>query len=561
MRGKTERKTYEQVVKVFKPNRAKLITHNFGTRAVSLKVTDENGKVVRASKKIVNNNRIRVTVYDTIVNAKIQLRGTAAAKRPVINRVGEGFLKALMGIRNIKFEYNRTQGSMLSGFLPEPSYFGMTNFSFNGAPGLGFVLGKQDEDFLEEAVKKNYLLQDNIVNEPYLMTREERFTLRSTIEPIRSLRITLTANREYFDNNSQYYSFDKNGQFSKGKLFRTGNLSMSYLSLKSSFFNISDRNTYDSKSFDKFLSARQGISEQLAKEHYGDAYRSKYNSETGYYEAFGPTAQDVLIGAFHEAYGGKRKGLLPNVSQILPNWKITYSGLNAVPAMKKIFKRINIDHSYKSTYNVGGYTTNLDYDGTDVLNNRGDLVPEIEVNSITIDERMEPLLGLKMEWQNNLTTNVSINRGHLMQLNVGSGMLNESANSEWVFDFGYRFEDVNLFVGKSHKSRKFKNDLRILAGFTLRKDYTILRQLFDGESQLTAGQESFLYKLAADYALSDRLNVRLFYDRTVRNPYISRSFPSIVSNVGFSVRFNFTDFEKEYRPFASRKKKRIAKGN
>lgn len=560
LRGKTERKTYEQVVEVFKPNRGKLITHNFDTKAVSMKVVDENGKVVRASKKIVNNNRIRVTVYDTIVNAKIILTGVVAEKRPVINRVGEGFLKALMGIRNIKVEYDRTQGSMLSGFLPEPSYFGMTDFSFNGAPGLGFVLGSQDEEFLEKSVNKNYLLRSNIVNEPYLMTNQERFTLRSTIEPLRSLRITLNATREYFDNRSQYYSFDDNGNFSKGQLFRTGNLSMSYLSLKSAFFTINDKSTYKSSSFEDFLNARKGASERLAKKYYGANYQTKLNATTGYYEGFGATAQDVLVESFHEAYGGKSKGLLPSITQMLPNWKISYSGLNNVAEIQRIFKRVNLEHSYQSRYTVGGYATNLDYDGSGALNNRGDLIPEIEVNSITIDEKFAPLIGVKMEWQNNLTTNVSINRGHLMQLNVGSGMLNESANNEWVFDFGYRFEDVNLFIGRSAKSRKFKNDLRILAGFTLRKDYTILRQLFDGESQLTSGQESFLYKLAADYALSDRLNIRLFYDRTVRNPYVSRSFPTIVSNVGFSVRFNFTDFEKEYRPFTnSKKKKRVVK--
>lgn len=559
LRGKTERKTYEQIVDIFKPNRGKLITHNFGTRAVSLKVTDENGKVVRATKKIVNNNRIRVTVYDTIVNAKIQLAGTVAAKRPVMNRVGEGLLKALMGIRNIKVEYDKTQSSMLSGFLPEPSYFGLTKFSFNGAPGLGYVLGKQDVRFLEESVSKDYLLRNNVVNEPYLMTNQERFTLRSTIEPVRSLRITLNASREYFDNQSQYYSFDENSNFSKGKLFRTGNLSMSYLSLKSAFFSINDKNVYKSKSFNRFLEARKGISESLAKDYYGANYQSKLDMKTGYYKGFGATAQGVLVGAFHKAYGGKRKGLLPSIIQVLPNWKLTYSGLNNVASLQRLFKRINVEHSYQSRYNVGGYSTNLSYDGTESFNDRGNLIPEIEVSSITIDERFTPLVSIRMDWQNNLTTNVSINRGHLVQLNMGSGMLNESANNEWVFDFGYRFEDLNLFVGKSAKNRKFKNDLRILAGFTLRKDYTVLRQLFDGGSQITSGQETLLYKLAADYALSDRLNLRLFYDRTVRNPYVSRSFPTIISNVGFSVRFNFTDFEKEYRPFSSKKKKRVAK--
>lgn len=558
VRGKTERKTYEQTVELLKPNRSKLITHNFGTKSVSVKVYDTNGKIVRATRKIVNNNRVRVTVYDSIPNARIQLSGTVVAKPPIPQQVGEGFLRVLMSIRNIKLEYTRTDGTTLHGFLPEPAYFGLSEFSFGSAPGFGFVVGNQDRGFLNRAVENNYLTHNNMVSEPFVMSKQERFTLRSTIEPMRSLRITVNASRDYFDNFSQFYSFNDAGNFKMGKEFRTGNLSMTYLSLKSSFFSINDKSTYKSQNFIDFLDARKKMSERIAKRYYGAGYQNKLNAKTGFYDGFGETSQEVLIGAFHEAYGGKHKDLIPSITEVLPNWKISYSGLNDVPAIKNIFKRINIEHSYDSRYIVGGYSTNLDYDGKGAKNSRGDILPEVEVASVTIDEKFAPLLGVKMEWQNNLTTNVSINRGHLLQLNVGSGMLTETANNEWVFDFGYRFENVDIFTGRWAKSRKFENDLRVLAGFTLRKDHTVLRQVFDGESQITSGQETLLYKLALDYALSDRLNLKVFYDRTVRNPYVSNSFPTIVSNVGVSVRFNFTDFDKEFRPFGN-KNKRVAR--
>ena len=41
----------------------------------------------------------------------------------------------------------------------------------------------------------------------------------------------------------------------------------------------------------------------------------------------------------------------------------------------------------------------------------------------------------------------------------------------------------------------------------------------------------------ADYVVSSRFNLRLFFDKVMTNPYVSNSFPSAVTNGGFSVRF------------------------
>lgn len=554
---KTERKRYEQAVELLIPKRSKLITHNMGTKSVYAKIYDGNGKIVRASRKIVNANRIRITVYDTVRNARVQLIGTVREKQPFINQIGTGILRTLMGIRNLKIEYKKIQSTSLRGFLPTPSYFGMTNFGY-GAPGLDFVVGTQKESFLDKFAQKNYLTHDALVNDPYLMNLSEKLTLRSTIEPFKAFRITLNANRDYFDNHSQYYSFDKSGVFSKGKYYREGNLSMSYISLQSSFFNIDPSTTHSSVSFQDFMEIRKEVSKELAQKHYGtNKYATEYDATTGFYKGFGGTSQEVLVKSFHKAYGGTQKALLPSIFEILPNWKITYSGLNNVAALRTLFKRINLEHNYQSRYVVGGYATNMDYvAGQNKKNDRGDFIPAVEVNSISIDEKFNPLLGVNMEWVNGLTTNVSINRGHLLQLNVGSSMLTETANNEWVFDFGYRFKDVEFFVGRGARNREFENNLNILLGFTLRRDFTVMRQLADGDSQITSGQESLLYKLAVDYALSERLNIRLFYDRNVRNPYVSRSYPTIVSNVGLGIRFNFTGMDKQFKPFGNKKKKK-----
>jgi cell surface protein SprA len=55
--------------------------------------------------------------------------------------------------------------------------------------------------------------------------------------------------------------------------------------------------------------------------------------------------------------------------------------------------------------------------------------------------------------------------------------------------------------------------------------------------EITGGNSVISIKFTADYVVSSRFNLRLFFDKVMTNPYVSNSFPSAVSNGGFSVRF------------------------
>ena len=45
---------------------------------------------------------------------------------------------------------------------------------------------------------------------------------------------------------------------------------------------------------------------------------------------------------------------------------------------------------------------------------------------------------------------------------------------------------------------------------------------------------------SADYVLNERLNVRLFYDQTINEPFVSSSFPTSNTNIGLSLRFTIS---------------------
>jgi cell surface protein SprA len=68
----------------------------------------------------------------------------------------------------------------------------------------------------------------------------------------------------------------------------------------------------------------------------------------------------------------------------------------------------------------------------------------------------------------------------------------------------------------------------------------IIRRLAEDDAQAAQGQKVLTIKFSADYMLSDRFNLRMFYDRIVNTPFTSLSYATANSNFGFSLRFSLT---------------------
>jgi cell surface protein SprA len=81
------------------------------------------------------------------------------------------------------------------------------------------------------------------------------------------------------------------------------------------------------------------------------------------------------------------------------------------------------------------------------------------------------------------------------------------------------------------------NDLNLTGDLSIRKNTTIIRKLLENLDQPTAGLTVISIKIAADYIINERFNVRLFFDRIVNTPVISTSFPTANTAFGVSVRF------------------------
>ncbi|HOY39534.1 MAG TPA: hypothetical protein PLK75_09565, partial [Bacteroidales bacterium] len=118
-----------------------------------------------------------------------------------------------------------------------------------------------------------------------------------------------------------------------------------------------------------------------------------------------------------------------------------------------------------------------------------------------------------------------------------NNQLTENLTDEFVIGSGYRFKDVEITIKTGGKQRNFKSDLNLRVDFSYRNSLTIIRKLNEEVDQPTAGQRVFTIKTSADYVLSDRFNLRIFYDQVINRPRISLSYPNSNTNFGVSLRF------------------------
>lgn len=140
-----------------------------------------------------------------------------------------------------------------------------------------------------------------------------------------------------------------------------------------------------------------------------------------------------------------------------------------------------------------------------------------------------------------MTTRLENKKSRTLNLSLANKQLIENHNQEYVIGVGYRFDKMDLILGGKSGQKKMSSDLNLRADISIRDNVAIIRKIEEGVDQLTSGQKITTLKFTADYVLSDRFNLQLFYDRAINSPYISLSYPTTNSNFGVSFRFSLTE--------------------
>jgi cell surface protein SprA len=543
--------TFEKFFATMRAGVPRSVYHQLNSDKVKIKVIDANNREIPVTTDVPNMNKITVTPDSALRNVTVVVEAQVERKENPLLIFIRGLGKAAIGVKNISFTYSIAGGTKLPGYIRKTKWGGLDFSDVKSlddldklAPGLPFIVGIQDQAFGRYAARQGWLTTDSMLSAPYLFTHMESINLRGTLEPLPGMKIDLTANRQKATNSSVYYFYqNETYNFSDGQMI-TGNFNMSVISWKTAFDKMKMESPYSSATFDQFRKNAAIISDLQFHQRYPYDLSSD-SLMNGYYAGYSMTSQEVLIPAFFAAYTGRSArevelGAFPSWKSMRPNWRISYDGLSNIPFLQRYFRSINLNHSYKSSYSVGTYSNNIDF-SSGGRDGQGNYIPEFDIGSITINEQFSPLIGLDVTWQTDMTTRLDLKKTRTATLSLANNQVIEMTTSEVTIGAGYRFDDVQFTLTNAGGTQKnLKSDLNIKADLSIRDNRTILRQLVEENNQPSAGQRAVSIKLSADYMLGPNFNLRLFFDRMVNKPYVSTSFPTYNTNIGFSLTFSLT---------------------
>jgi cell surface protein SprA len=472
------------------------------------------------------------------------------------------FTRLLMTVRGINFNYSIVQSTILPGVLFEPKFFGMSNA---GNPGLPFILGAQNynNSIHERAFREGWLSTSTERYDPFIQTRQKKFDFSTNLEPFTGFRMQIRGNYTRGDSYQEMFGME-NGMFSPQNPYRNGTFSMSFWSFKTGFIKASKspEDNYAYPIFEKMQANRSVVAAELN--------RRNASGENRYYD----NSQDVLIPAFFAAYSGKsvdklfakadRKGqetFNPFLQFPLPNWRIDYTGLEKLPALKKAFQSITLSHSYSSTYSVGNFTSSLSYgqqwvnltvndyklgnlETTQLLANGNEMayfMPVFIMSNITMEERFSPLIGVNFTTKGSLSGRIEYNKERRASLNLSNSQVAEYNSNDFVIGVGLRKNNVKLPVkGRDGNNVVLTNDLNFRFDVTVR-DITAIQRRLDGEAVPVQGNYNLQIKPQIAYQFNKRLNMTFYIERFVNTPFTTLSYATRRTVGGISMRFNLSD--------------------
>jgi cell surface protein SprA len=142
-----------------------------------------------------------------------------------------------------------------------------------------------------------------------------------------------------------------------------------------------------------------------------------------------------------------------------------------------------------------------------------------------------------MTWKNSLITKFEIKRNRTLSLSLANNQLTEMTGSEYVIGTGFRIKDVEFKFRSAGRGKKISSDLDLKLDLNIRNNKTVIRKIVEDLEQITMGQQTISIKFSADYVVNQRLNLKVFYDKVITNPFIDITYPGAITNAGFSLRF------------------------
>ena len=553
-------KTYTQT-STLKKGEALEVTHRLNSELLTVIVADSTGKRVPVTFTPSGNTKVSITPKADCASATITVTSRDPNERTPAQVAGDMFAYVGTMFRRLQITYRETNSMTLPGFEPEAGFMGQRKVNGTWAPGYDFAFGFIPNNMVERAKEHGWLSGDTSVVQPATRSHTSDLDIKLTLEPLPGLKIQLNGKRYFAQSSSIIYSYDYPQET------MTGSFNITQCGLATMFSRIGKQDeNFANAAYDQFLANREILTERVQNQYTDITLPSEgFLSNIPVGTKYDPTkhgrvnsnSADVLVPAFLAAYTGRdanKMNLNPflGILKIIPNWSVTYDGLGKLPVMRDHFKSITLTHAYTCKYAIGSfgsYSTWVGADGSnkmigfvrDVTNDAPMPSSAYDITNVTLTESFSPLIGLNMTMKNSLSVKAEYRKQRNLALNVTSVQLTEGHTDEFVIGAGYTIKNLNFITKKKDGGqRKVSNDLKLQVDVSYKDVKMLLRKVEENITQASSGNKVFTVKISADYVLSQKINLQLFYDHQGTTPLISSSYPVKADNIGLNIKLMLT---------------------
>ena len=513
-----------------------------------LRAIDETAPPVQANR----------TPLPDSVSSRRRTREERRAQPIVLGSGLKALGRILTSVKRVSVNYSENANSTVYGYTDSTRILGM-NFRTK-APGLDYVFGRQpDTNFINKLANNGLLTADPAFNFQNRQDYDQTLNINMQLIPVRDLTIDVNFDKSFGKGYSELYkdTIGFSGNFARLNPYTMGSFSVSYISFQTLFEKLKPNDV--SNTFLQFQDNRIILSERLATQnpYWENLPANQKFLPDGFYTGYSRYAQDVLLPSFLAAYTKKDPRSVPLIKQnnpgirsnpfsgILPkpNWRMTYTGLGRIPALEKIFTNVTISHGYNSTLSMNSFNSALlfedpfrvNYPGfIDTLT--GNFVPYFLVPNISISEQFAPLIDLDMQFTNQLTARFEYRKSRTLSLSLVDFQLSEARSTEFTIGAGYRQRGAFSFL--KWKGKPLENDASFRLDLSIRDDATANSRLDQLQALPTAGQRVIFINPTIDYVISNRVNIRLYFEQRRVEPKISTAPPITTTRAGMQIRIS-----------------------
>ncbi len=486
---------------------------------------------------------------------------------PYVSTTMKVFGKLITSLKQGNISITENANTRLPGYTDSTRFFGQNMGSMN--PGFDFIMGYQpDTNWLNEKARKGMITKDSTFNALFQQNYDQKIMATAQLEPIRDLNITLNISKSFTKNYSETFRFidttlnGTNPTFKHLNPLAGGGFDVSYIAFKTLFGKFDPNRV--SETFKAFQNNRVVLSKRLGQLNpYSNAQPV---GGDGFYYGYGKYAVDVIIPSFLAAYTGQDPNKVALVKQsnpnlktnpfkaILPrpNWKIDYNGLSKIKPLSTIFTNFTLTHGYTCNLSMNGFTSALLYQDVsrygypsfyDTVSKN--FIPYFLIPNVSIQEQFSPLLGVDMMFVNQMQAKVEYSKTRQLSLSLNDYQLSEVRSTELVLGAGYRKKGLKLLAGlklpsflSKNKSAQLDNEINFRLDIRVRDNVTANSRLDQETNFATSGSRDITLSPSIDYFLSNKVNVKLFFDQRRTKPYISSSAPTITTRAGLQIRIS-----------------------